>query len=169
MKTKVVIIDDDIDVINVYKAVLKKDLFDVFTANNKADGLKICRAQVPHIIILDVMMTTHYEGFEMKRELEADANMKNIPVLIQSSIDVLTTTDGMKDSIQDMAREFRKDPDFKDLQVLLIKNLANGLMGIDYGDEEGKNVYFEVDGFLRKPVKAETLLNEIDRLAKKTV
>jgi hypothetical protein len=74
---------------------------------------------------------------------------------------VLTTSDGQKESIRDMAYEFRKNPEFKDLQVLLIKNLANNLLGVDYMNENGMNVYFEVEGFMRKPVKAANLLSEV--------
>ena len=167
MNTKILIIDDDIDVVNIYETVLKREGYQIFSANNKKEGIKTAREQKPGLIILDVMMTTQYEGFELKNELAADAELKKIPVIIQTSLDVLTTTDRQKESIQDMAREFRKDPNFKDLQVLLIKNLANGLMGVDYMNEEGKSVYFEVDGFLRKPVNASKLLEEVQRLMKK--
>jgi CheY-like chemotaxis protein len=163
MKKKVLIIDDDIDVINVYKAVLQKEGYVVLSAHNKRSGLNICREEYPDLIILDVMMTTHYEGFELKKELHEDAVLKNIPVIIQTSIDVLTTTDGQKESIRDMAYEFRKNPEFKDLQVLLIRNLANNLLGVDYMNEDGVNIYFEVEGFLRKPVKAANLLAEVHR------
>jgi len=167
MNTKILIIDDDIDVINIYETVLKREGYKIFSAINKEAGVKTAREQKPGLIILDVMMTTQYEGFEMKKDLDADIDLKNVPVIIQTSIDVLTTTDRQKESIQDMAREFRKDPSFKDLQVLLIKNMANGLMGVDYMNEAGKNVYFEVDGFLKKPVNAGKLLAEVERLLKK--
>jgi CheY-like chemotaxis protein len=161
MKKKVLIVDDDIDVINIYKAVLEKEGYAVLTAHNKKTGLAISKDQKPDLIILDVMMTTHYEGFELKKELQDDPELKKIPVIIQTSIDVLTTSDGQKESIRDMAYEFRKNPEFKDLQVLLIKNLANNLLGVDYMNENGMNVYFEVEGFMRKPVKAANLLSEV--------
>lgn len=167
MNTKILIIDDDIDVINIYESVLKRDGYQIFSANNKKEGIVAAREQKPGLIILDVMMTTHYEGFELKKELASDPELKKIPVIIQTSLDVLTTTDRQKESIQDMAREFRKDPGFKDLQVLLIKNLANGLMGVDYMNDAGQSVYFEVDGFLRKPVNAGKLQEEVQRLMKK--
>ncbi|MFW5886498.1 MAG: hypothetical protein ACOCUL_01955, partial [Bacteroidota bacterium] len=96
-----------------------------------------------------------------------DPDFKKIPAFIQTSIDVLTTTDGQKESIQAMAREFRKDPKFKDLQVLLINNLINDLKGVDYVNEEGESIYFEVDGFLKKPVDANQLKSEVKRLLEK--
>lgn len=167
MNKKVLIIDDDIDVVNVYKAVLEKEGYSVLVAHNKKIGYIICREQKPALIILDVMMTTHYEGFEFKKELQENAELKKIPVVIQTSIEVLTTSDALKESIQEMAHEFRKNPELKDLRVLLIKNLANNLLGVDYMDEYGINNYFEVEGFLKKPVKAVQLLAEVKRLLAK--
>jgi len=165
--TKILIIDDDIDTINIYKAILEKENYQVFNASNKNEGIKIANEQLPDLIVLDVMMTTHYEGFELKQELDKNIKLNTIPVIFQTSIDLLTTSDAQKESIQEMARAFRNDPKYKELQVLLIKNLTNGLNGVDYLNEDGKNVYFEVDGFLRKPVKGDELLAEIRRLIKK--
>ncbi len=163
-KGKILIVDDDIDVISIYQAILIKEGYNVISASGLEAGLQKAREEKPDLIILDVMMTTHYEGFEMKIALDKDPFLREIPVLIQSSIDLLTTTDDQKESIQDMAREFRKDPEFKSLQVLLIKNLANGLNGVDYMDENNRNVYFEVDGFLRKPVTSEQLIPEVKKM-----
>lgn len=161
---KILIVDDDIDVVNMYKAILEKEGYRVIYALNKKSGMELAKAENPRVIVLDVVMTTHYEGFEMKLELEKDPDLKKIPVLIQTSVEVLTTTDGQKESIQEMAWEFRKDARFRDLQVLLIRNKTNGLNGIDYINEKGINKYLEVDGFLSKPVKAAELLPEVRRL-----
>jgi hypothetical protein len=60
-----------------------------------------------------------------------------------------------------VAREFRQDPNFKDLQVLLIKNVSDGSAGIDYKAEDGKSHWFPVKGFIRKPVDASKILPEI--------
>jgi hypothetical protein len=106
-------------------------------------------------------MTTHFEGFEMAREILETPEFKNLPFLIQTSIDILTTT---KASVQDMAREFRKDPNYKDLQVLLVKNVTDGSAGIDYRTENGESVWFPVHGFVRKPVDAARILPEVKRL-----
>lgn len=161
MKKTIFIVDDDVDIVAMYKTILEKEGYNVLTANDSKTGIPAIKNAKPDLAILDVMMTYHYEGFEMRQTMSSDVELKDIPVVFTTSIDLLTTTDGQKESIQAMAREFRTDPKFKDLDVLLIKNLANGLNGVDYKSEEGKNVYFEVDGFLRKPVKADALISEI--------
>jgi len=107
------------------------------------------------------MMTTHFEGFELAKELTSDPAFNKMPVVMQTSIEVLTTTNA---SVQAMAREFRLDPKYKELQVILIKDVTSGNAGIDYLSEEGKSVFIHIDGFIRKPVDSSLLLPEIKRL-----
>ncbi len=159
-KKRILIVDDDIDVITVVKAILTKEGYEVISAMNKTEALEILRNQKPDLAILDVMMTTHYEGFELAQEMLSSPEFKDIPFLMQSSIDILITS---KASVQDMAREFRKDPNFKDLQVLLVKNITDGTAGIDYKGEDGKTYWFQVRGFIRKPVEAKKIVEEIEK------
>lgn len=85
---------------------------------------------------------------------------------MQTSIEVFTTT---KESVREMAREFRLDPKYKELQVILMKDIVTGKAGIDYRTEDGKNVWLPVDGFLKKPVDSNKLLPQINELMEKKV
>lgn len=162
MKTKkVLIVDDDIDVINIIETILKKEGFEVISASDKKEGMKKIREENPDLAILDVIMTTHYEGFELAKEITDDPELRNMPILMQTSIDVLTTT---KPDVQAMAREFRKNPGFKDLHVLLVKDINTGKAGVDYLSEDGKNIWFPVDGFIRKPVDSKKIVSEVKRI-----
>ncbi len=162
MKTKkILIVDDDIDVINIIETILKKEGFEVISASNKKEGMKKIREEKPDLAILDVIMTTHYEGFELAKEITDDPELRNMPILMQTSIDVLTTT---KPDVQAMAREFRKNPGFKDLHVLLVKDINTGKAGVDYLSEDGKTIWFPVDGFIRKPVDAKKIVTEVKRI-----
>lgn len=165
MKTqkRILIVDDDIDVINVAEAILKKEGYEVLSANDKEEGLKLIKSWKPDLAILDVMMNTQFEGFELAKEIIENPALKGMPVVMQSSIDALITT---KPSVQEMAHEFRADPNYKDLDVLLLKNVDTGDAGVDYRNEKGKSIFFPVNAFIRKPVHAETLLAEIKRLLK---
>ncbi len=159
--TKILIVDDDIDVITVIETILSKKGYEVITAMNKEEGMKKIREENPDLAILDVMMTTHYEGFELAKEITEDPELKNMPVLMQTSIEVLITT---RPDVQEMAREFRKNPGFKDLHVLLVKDIITGKAGIDYLSEKGKTVWFPVDGFVAKPVDPGKILPEIEKV-----
>ncbi len=158
---KIVIVDDDIDIITVVASILKAKGYEVFSANDKTEGLQLIRSIKPDLAILDVMMTTQFEGFELAKELVEDKSINDIPVIIQTSIEVLTTT---KASVQAMAREFRNSDDYSDLRVILVKDMITGNAGVDYLDEKGKNVWFPVSAFVRKPVSSDVLLPEVARL-----
>jgi len=161
---KILIVDDDIDIVNVIRTILDNEGYEVFAAHNKEDGIKLAKAQNPDLAILDVMMTTQYEGFELAEVLVNDPAFKNMPILMQSSIEVFTTT---KESVREMAREFRLDPKYKELQVILMKDIVSGKAGIDYRTENGGNVWLPVDGFLKKPVDSSKLLPQIKELLEK--
>jgi len=160
---KILIVDDDIDVITIIETILRKEGFNVISATNKVEGMQKIKEEKPDLAILDVMMTTHYEGFELAKELTDDPNLKKMPVLMQTSIDILTTT---KPDVQSMAREFRKNQGFKELHVLLVKDINTGKAGVDYLSEDGNSIWFPVDGFLRKPVDANKVVPEIKKILK---
>lgn len=159
-KKKILIVDDDIDVITIMETILRKEGYEVHSAMNKKEGIEKLRSVKPDLAILDVMMTTPYEGFDLAQEILNSEEFKHIPFLMQSSIDILITS---KASIQQIAREYREDPNFKDLQVLLIKNINDGSAGIDYKAENGKSYWFPVKGFIRKPVEAQKVIPEIKK------
>jgi CheY-like chemotaxis protein len=163
---KILIVDDDVDIINVITTILENEGFEVFSANNKEDGLNLARRENPDLAILDVMMTTHYEGFELAEALINEPALKNLPILMQTSIEVFTTT---KESVREMAREFRMDPKYKELQVILMKDIVSGKAGIDYRNDDGRTVWLPVDGFLKKPVNSNKLLPEIKSLLNKSM
>jgi hypothetical protein len=97
----------------------------------------------------------------MAREFVDNPKLAGIPTLIETSIEVLMTT---KPSVQAMAREFRNDPNYKELQVILIRDIVTGNSGIDYRAENGHSVWVPVNGFIRKPVDKNRLLPEVERL-----
>ncbi len=164
-KAKILVVDDDMDVITVLEQMLNNEGYEVISAFNKKEGIELAINEKPYLAILDVMMTTHYEGFEMAKEFVDNPVLQNIPTLIETSIEVLMTT---KPSVQAMAREFRNDPNYKELQVILIRDIVTGNSGIDYRAEDGRSVWVPVDGFIRKPVDKIRVLPEVQRiLAKK--
>jgi len=161
---KILVVDDDVDVIAVIQTILENEGFEVVTANNKVEGIKKALATKPALAILDVMMTTHFEGFELAKELFDTPELKDIPRVMQTSIDVLPTNN---QDVIGMARQFRKSPEYKELEVLLIEDSVTKKAGIDYLSREGKNVWVPVDGFLHKPVDSKKLLPMIERLLSK--
>lgn len=158
---KILVVDDDIDVINIIQTILENENYEVVTANSSAEAFEKLNNFTPDLAILDVMMTSQFEGFEMAEKLGKDAKYKNLPILIQTSVEVLSVSD--PDIIQ-MAKEYRKNMDSKDLEVLLIQNMKAGVAGVDYKNEKGETVWVSVSGFIPKPIDAKKLLPEVKRL-----
>jgi CheY-like chemotaxis protein len=162
-RKKILIVDDDIDVIAVTEAILTKEGYEVHSAMNKKEGLEKLRSIKPDLAILDVMMTTQYEGFELAQEMLSNPEFKDIPFIIQSSIEIMETSNP---DVQQAAHELRKVPRLKALQVLLLKNNIDGSAGIDYKAEDGKSYWFPVRDFIKKPVSAQKILPEIKKYIK---
>lgn len=157
---KILIVDDDIDVINVLETILVHEGYQVMTASDKTEGMEKALEFHPDLAILDVMMTTQYEGFEMAKAIKEGRSLGNIPVIMLTSIEVMPTTNP---ELQKMAIEYRKDPSIKELDVLLLKDILSGTAGIDYKSESGKSVWLTIDGFIPKPVDSNKILPEVKK------
>ena len=84
---KILIVDDDPDYVNVLKTILESEQYTVVTAGDRTEGMEKIRAEKPDLTILDVMMSTWQDGFEMSRELKKDAEFKNMPVLMLTAVE----------------------------------------------------------------------------------
>jgi len=161
---KILVVDDDIDVINVLQTILKNEGYEVVYANGKNEGLELLKAEKPDLAIFDVMMSTRFEGFELAKAVRELDEFKNLPVILQTSIYVIETSEN--DMIK-LAHEFRKSMDNKELDALLVQNTITGEAGIDYYDENKKNVWVPVSAFVKKPVDSKVLLPLIEKFLKK--
>ncbi len=84
---KILIVDDDLDLTKALKVMLESENFSVSTASNREDGIEKVKTEQPDMIILDVMMTTWQDGFEMARELKKDTGLAgNIPILMMTGV-----------------------------------------------------------------------------------
>lgn len=81
---KVLVVDDEPDVVTLMERALRADGFDVITAYDGIDALAIAEAENPDLILLDIMMPM-MSGYEVCQQLRANAATKTIPVLCVSS------------------------------------------------------------------------------------
>ena len=86
MAKKVLMIDNDPEFVEAISNLLDAKGYDVHTASNGEEGVEKAKAENPDLILLDVMMTTKNEGFNVARELHDDANLKDTPVIIMTGI-----------------------------------------------------------------------------------
>lgn len=85
-KKKILIIDDDVDFIDLNKAVLENSGFEVVTAFSGREGMDKVIFELPDLILLDLMMEKYDTGFGFAKQLKADPRYKDIPILMISSV-----------------------------------------------------------------------------------
>jgi len=83
---KILIVDDDPDFRFIGKMVLQAEGFQVVEATNGWQALETMRKEKPDLVLLDVMMSSTLEGVSVSRQIEADPELKGIPVVMVSSI-----------------------------------------------------------------------------------
>jgi len=83
---KILIIDDDPDIVETMKIILESKNYEVALAKGGEEGLKMTRQSKPDLIILDVMMKSMDEGFDVARALKINKDHKDIPVLMLTAI-----------------------------------------------------------------------------------
>lgn len=76
---KILLVDDEPDILEFLSYNLKKEGYLVFTASNGKDAVTIAKKEIPHLVILDVMMPD-MDGIETCRELREAEGLKNILV-----------------------------------------------------------------------------------------
>jgi CheY-like chemotaxis protein len=85
-KAKILLVDDDIDFLEMHKAVLKNHGYEVLTATSGSEGLEKVRAEMPDLIVLDLMMEKHDSGFAFSKEIKNDPLFKKIPILMVTAV-----------------------------------------------------------------------------------
>ena len=78
---RVLVVDDNADIITLTKRILERHNYDVLTANNGISALEIVRRELPDIVLLDVMMP-ELDGLEVCRRLKDDPETRKIMVLL---------------------------------------------------------------------------------------
>jgi CheY-like chemotaxis protein len=91
-KKKVLVIDDNLDIVENTRIVLESENYEVYGAYDGEQGLAMVKKVNPDLIILDVMMKNLTEGFDVARELRSKAPHPEyadycaIPILMITSI-----------------------------------------------------------------------------------
>ncbi|MHC4214095.1 MAG: response regulator [Planctomycetota bacterium] len=83
---KILIVDDDQDIRQSLQVILENQKYTVFTASDPVEGMEQVKAINPNLIILDVIMTTWEDGFEMARTLKKEPDSQKIPILMFTGV-----------------------------------------------------------------------------------
>jgi DNA-binding response OmpR family regulator len=81
---KILIVDDEPDLLRMVSLVLELEKFETLTAGSKDQAVSILNVLFPDLIILDINISGH-DGREFCKELKARSEFKDIPILLFSA------------------------------------------------------------------------------------
>jgi len=81
MPEKILVVDDEKDLLELVEYNLGKEGYKVLTAENGIDALKAAKKEYPSLIVLDIMLPG-MQGLEVLRELKKRPESQNIPVIL---------------------------------------------------------------------------------------
>ena len=87
MQGKILVVDDDPDILDALAMILESQGYQVFTARDGIEGLANLKAEKPDLMILDLLMPK-MDGFAVCKELQDPrwSKFKDIPILILTSV-----------------------------------------------------------------------------------
>ncbi len=89
-QSKILIIEDDVDLIEAMKITLEAEEYKVISATDPDDGFDKAKKEQPHLIILDVMFgeTEEKKGFEYAVKLKQEKALASIPIMMITAVNV---------------------------------------------------------------------------------
>jgi DNA-binding response OmpR family regulator len=85
MKTRILVVDDDVEITDLYRSALETRHYKVFTANSGTEALSVAEKELPDLILLGVMMPD-FHGLNVLKMIKSDRKLKNIKVLILTAL-----------------------------------------------------------------------------------
>lgn len=82
---KVLIVDDEPPIVEMYKEKLVHEKFTVITANDGEEALAKAQSEQPDLILLDIIMPK-FNGLDVLQTLKADSRTEGIPVFLLTNI-----------------------------------------------------------------------------------
>ncbi len=108
---KIIVIDDDEDLLLATQLALEAHNFQVETYSTAQEGVSKILSVKPDLIVLDVIMETDYEGFEVARTLREEHNLRDLPIIMFSNIH----------SLKKIPYRFAPDEEYLPVDVFLDK------------------------------------------------
>jgi CheY-like chemotaxis protein len=82
MKTKILLVDDDQDFLRSTQVSLESNGYEVITASDGKEGYIKLNEEKPDFLVLDVMMDTNLEGYNLLHRIKQEPEYKKLPIII---------------------------------------------------------------------------------------
>jgi len=83
-KPRILVVDDEPDVVELIKRILEADNFEVLAAYDGISAVDLAATEKPDLVLLDIMMPM-MSGYEVCQQIKANPQTKDIPVACLSS------------------------------------------------------------------------------------
>ena len=83
---RLMIVEDDTDISNMLRIYFQSQDYDVAVAQRGEEALEMCRQQLPHIIVLDIMLPD-MDGYDVCRNLRGNLRTSHIPIIFLTQKD----------------------------------------------------------------------------------
>jgi CheY-like chemotaxis protein len=83
--TKILVVDDDSDYVNAITIVLETRGYEVVAAYDGKEGFEKAKSELPQAILVDLMMNTMNEGYDLVRDLRNDDRFNEVPLIMISA------------------------------------------------------------------------------------
>lgn len=90
VKKKILLVDDDIDLLEQNKVLIESKGYEVITADNIKTAWELFNKEKPYAAVLDLIMEEHDSGFILSFKIKRDAYGKTIPVFLLTSATYVT-------------------------------------------------------------------------------
>ena len=120
---KILIIDDDIDLVEAMRLTLESAGFEVIDAQDGKKGIEKISSNSPDLVILDVMMGTQDEGFHVAYQIKNNPETSDIPLIMLTAVGQETGFSFDKEKDEDFlpVNEFLEKPIDPDTLIELVK------------------------------------------------
>ncbi|MBE9581090.1 MAG: response regulator [Proteobacteria bacterium] len=142
MSKKILIVDDEPDVITFVSAVMEENGYTSIAAKDGIEGLELLRKEKPNLVLLDLMMPKK-SGITMFQELRNDPDMSNIPVVVVTGVSEVTGVDFRNFMYKQPMRDEKK-----------------------FVETTGLTKYTVPDGYIEKPIDVVELLKAVKEALK---
>jgi two-component system alkaline phosphatase synthesis response regulator PhoP len=82
---EILVVDDDADIRDALTIILESHNYIVRTASNGKEAIAALEEKKPDLVILDIMMATDTEGFDLAYDLRERPDFKKLPIILLTS------------------------------------------------------------------------------------
>lgn len=83
---RILVVEDDFDISSMLRIYFQSQGYEVAVAPRGGDALETCRQQLPHVIVLDIMLPD-IDGYEVCRQLRRNLRTSHIPIIFLTQKD----------------------------------------------------------------------------------